>query len=742
MQSQPQQSYETNSYNGNNSYNQDYAQQQRSNVSGGGGQSAPQQYRKPYNSNYGGGNPAANQNAGQGYRGGQGNGSFRSENDGNWRTNGGASGGYSNQPQQMNSGGGYQGRSNYNNSGEGGNNYYNNNSGGFRQNNSYSNRNQSYSQNNYRNRNAFSNRAMYQNRGFDNGDWTQLEPPSEELERELFGANHTGINFEKYDDIPVEASGENCPSNIGSFDEINFTEIIKSNIKLSNYTRPTPVQKYAIPIIMSGRDLISVAQTGSGKTAAFLAPILNNIFLNGPPKNLPPQKYHGRNKQYPLCLVLAPTRELAVQIYNEALKLAYRSRVRPCVVYGGADHYQQINDLERGCQLLVATPGRLIDMIDRGAIGLECIKHLVLDEADKMLDMGFEPQIRKIVEQEKMPETGVRQTLMFSATFPKKVQELARAFLDNYIFLTVGRVGSTSENITQKIEWVNDEEKRSFLLDLLNMCGVQQNGPGTPDVLTLAFVETKKGANALEHFLEREGYPVSSIHGDRSQREREEALYNFRTGRTPILVATAVAARGLDIPNVKHVINFDLPNDIEEYVHRIGRTGRVGNLGLATSFFNEKNRNMACELIDLLNEANQETPEWLATIGKEVHHEQRFNRKPQQKRFGQGFGGRDYRYNNGGGYYNNNKNQNSGGQSYKMGGRPTNGYQQNNSYYQPPAQQNGYTDRNQYQSNGHQNSYVNGNAGYAPPMNGGGGGGYNQHANVRQQQPTDWWGPN
>ena len=350
---------------------------------------------------------------------------------------------------------------------------------------------------------------------------------------------------------------------------------------------------------------------------------------------MPAPKSYGRNKQYPLGLVLAPTRELAQQIHSESQKFAYRSRVRPCVVYGGADHYHQVSDLERGCQLLVATPGRLLDMIDRGVIGLECIKYLVLDEADKMLDMGFEPQIRKIVEEENMPGPGERQTMMFSATFPKKVQELARNFLDNYIFLAVGRVGSTSENITQKIEWVNEEEKRSFLLDLLSMSGVTTDpNSRSAEVLTLAFVETKKGANALEHFLDREGYPVSSIHGDRSQREREEALFHFRSGRTPILVATAVAARGLDIPNVKHVINFDLPNDIEEYVHRIGRTGRVGNLGLATSFFNEKNRNMACDLIELLNEANQETPEWLATIGKEVQNEQRQNRqnRPQQKR--------------------------------------------------------------------------------------------------------------
>lgn len=239
--------------------------------------------------------------------------------------------------------------------------------------------------------------------------------------------------------------------------------------------------------------------------------------------------------------------------------------------YGGSSVSDQMQDLDRGCHLLVATPGRLLDMIERGKISLEQCRYLVLDEADRMLDMGFEPQIRSILEKE-LPRTGDRQTLMFSATFPSQIQMLARDFLERYIFLAVGRVGSTSENITQKVVWVEEHEKRSSLLDLLN-------ATDTTEQLTLVFVETKKGADSLEDFLQNEGYPVTSIHGDRTQREREEALKNFRTGTTPILVATAVAARGLDIPHVKHVINFDLPSDVEEYVHRIGRTGRMGNLG-------------------------------------------------------------------------------------------------------------------------------------------------------------------
>ncbi|RWS14913.1 ATP-dependent RNA helicase DDX3Y-like protein [Dinothrombium tinctorium] len=445
--------------------------------------------------------------------------------------------------------------------------------------------------------NADGNRTYRSNGGrYDDSDWSQPLAKNDALERSLFGSGHTGINFDKYEDIPVEATGYQCPEHIECFTEVELTEIIRSNIELARYTRPTPVQKYAIPIVSYKRDLMACAQTGSGKTAAFLVPILNQIFENGPPKNMPPNRPGGRIKQYPLALVLAPTRELAVQIYEEACKFAYRSRVRPCVVYGGADPVQQMKDLDKGCHLLVATPGRLLDMTDRGKIGLEMVRFLVLDEADRMLDMGFEPQISRIVMDNNMPPVGERQTLMFSATFPKKVQELARRFLDNYIFLAVGRVGSTSENITQKVVWVDEIDKRSFLLDILNASGLKGDGACL----------------------------------------------------TPILVATAVAARGLDIPNVKHVINFDLPTDIEEYVHRIGRTGRVGNLGLATSFFNEKNRNMAVDLVELLSETNQDVPDWLSNIAKEVQNEQR---SANQRKYGSGgrkygsggFGSRDYR---------------------------------------------------------------------------------------------------
>ncbi|CAL7943765.1 unnamed protein product [Xylocopa violacea] len=472
-------------------------------------------------------------------------------------------------------------------------------------------------------------------------DWTIPTPRDERLEVELFGTGNTGINFSKYEDIPVEATGDNIPPHITSFDEVKLTEIIKNSITLAGYDKPTPVQKYAIPIIIGRRDVMACAQTGSGKTAAFLVPILNQIYESGP-RPPPSHTNVGKRKQYPLGLVLAPTRELATQIYDEARKFAYRSRMRPAVVYGGSNIIDQMRELDRGCHLLVATPGRLVDMLSRGKIGLHNCRYLVLDEADRMLDMGFEPQIRRIVQEDTMPPPGERLTLMFSATFPKEIQMLARDFLSNYIFLAVGRVGSTSENITQKIVWVEEHDKRSYLLDLLQAHNFTDP---SAESLTLVFVETKKGADMLEDYLHQMGYPVTSIHGDRSQREREDALRRFRAGKAPILVATAVAARGLDIPHVKHVINFDLPGDVEEYVHRIGRTGRMGNLGLATSFFNHKNHNLVRDLVSLLLEANQELPPWLDDMFSEARYAGSGSRRAgsTKGRFSSGFGARDYR---------------------------------------------------------------------------------------------------
>ena len=518
--------------------------------------------------------------------------------------------------------------------------------------------------------------SVVSNRGSGDGQWRDGKhipgPVNQRVERELFGVpndpskQQTGINFANYDDIPVEASGQGIPEPTNQFTNPPLDDHLLSNIKLANYKTPTPVQKYSIPIVMGGRDLMACAQTGSGKTGGFLFPILSQAFIHGPSATAPPaggMGYRSR-KAFPTSLILAPTRELVSQIFDEARKFAYRSWVRPCVVYGGADIGTQLRQMERGCDLLVATPGRLVDLIERGRISLGNIKYLVLDEADRMLDMGFEPQIRRIVEGEDMPPTQGRQTLMFSATFPRDIQMLARDFLKEYIFLSVGRVGSTSENITQKVEFVEDADKRSVLLDILHT-----HGAG----LTLIFVETKRMADSLSDFLINQNFPATSIHGDRTQREREKALEMFRNGRCPILVATAVAARGLDIPNVTHVVNYDLPTDIDDYVHRIGRTGRAGNTGLSTAFFNRGNRGVVRDLIELLKEAHQEVPIFLENIAREGAGFGGATRGRTGGGRGRGGATRDFRKMGGGGM--------GGGSGYNVGsggggfgGPPASGY--------------------------------------------------------------------
>ncbi|KAJ3331603.1 DEAD-box ATP-dependent RNA helicase [Blyttiomyces sp. JEL0837] len=486
-----------------------------------------------------------------------------------------------------------------------------------------------------------------------------VKPRDPHMESQLYGHQHSsGINFEKYDDIPVETSGHDVTEPITNFEESLLDELLKSNIKLANYNHPTPVQRHSVSIVTGGRDLMACAQTGSGKTAAFLLPILSQNFKDGPPAraNQPPGM---RRKVAPTTLILAPTRELALQIFEESRKFAYRSWVRPCVVFGGTPMIDQRRDLERGCDLLVATPGRLVDLIERGNVTLSSIKYLVLDEADRMLDMGFEPQIRRIVEKEDMGPPSTRQTLMFSATFPRNIQMLARDFLKDYVFLAVGRVGSTSENITQRIEYVEEDDKRSLLLDILHSDPtIEVAGHPQPN-LTLVFVETKRNADMLCNFLLQNSFPATSIHGDRTQKERIHALASFKTGKTPVLVATAVAARGLDIPNVTHVVNFDLPSDIDDYVHRIGRTGRAGNTGKATAFFNyTRDRNIVRELLELLTEAKQEIPPWLDNMRqgdsfggrRGGYGGGRGGRGGGRGGRGGSFGATDFRKENGGGY--------------------------------------------------------------------------------------------
>jgi ATP-dependent RNA helicase DDX3X len=307
-----------------------------------------------------------------------------------------------------------------------------------------------------------------------------------------------------------------------NFHALGLTEPLLRDLGHAGLSSPTPIQAQAIPPALAGRDVIGCAQTGTGKTAAFVIPMIERL-ATWP-------------KGEPQALILAPTRELALQILVTIEKLGRSTGIGATLIVGGADMQAQLRGLRQGPEIVVATPGRLLDHMWNGTINLAPVKILVLDEADRMLDMGFEPQIRRIVEGEDMPGVQNRQTLMFSATFPRDIQMLARDFLKDYVFLSVGRVGSTSENITQKVEYVEDMDKRSVLLDILHT-----HGAG----LTLIFVETKRMADSLSDFLINQNFPATSIHGDRTQRERERALEMFRNGRCPILVATAVAARGV-----------------------------------------------------------------------------------------------------------------------------------------------------------------------------------------------------
>ncbi|KAJ1426086.1 RNA helicase, DEAD-box type, Q motif [Sesbania bispinosa] len=505
--------------------------------------------------------------------------------------------------------------------------------------------------------------------GWDRGREREVNPfEDEDNEEQAFSEQeNTGINFDAYEDIPVETSGDNVPPPVNTFAEIDLGEALNQNIRRCKYVKPTPVQRHAIPISLAGRDLMACAQTGSGKTAAFCFPIISGI-MRGQPVQRPPR---GVRTVYPLALVLSPTRELSMQIHEEARKFSYQTGVRVVVAYGGAPINQQLRDLERGVDILVATPGRLVDLLERARVSLQMIRYLALDEADRMLDMGFEPQIRKIVEKMDMPPPGVRQTMLFSATFPKEIQRLASDFLSNYIFLAVGRVGSSTDLIVQRVEYVQESDKRSHLMDLLH--AQRANGVQGKQALTLVFVETKKGADSLEHWLCLNGFPATTIHGDRSQQERELALRSFKSGNTPILVATDVAARGLDIPHVAHVVNFDLPNDIDDYVHRIGRTGRAGKKGLATAFFNDNNASLARSLADLMQEANQEVPAWLSRYAARSSFGGGRNRRSGGGRFGSRDIRREGSFNRGASEYYNAGNS-SGGGGYGGSGGYAGGY--------------------------------------------------------------------
>jgi len=583
--------------------------------------------------------------------------------------------------------------------------------GGYHQGGGYHNNRRNWHGGNNWNRKKYQTFERRQNRNYGSGyDFSrgnsQAERerstiPDPDRERKLFGAlndSNQGINFERYDDIPVEMSGEECPHPINDFSTSMLSEVLLANVNRSKFLKPTPVQKYSIPIVLDGRDLMACAQTGSGKTAAFLLPSLHNLL-----KSVQPSLLSGRNPVFtPSCLVLAPTRELAQQTHLQAQRFLYLSGMRSCVIYGGAHINSQFHQMNGGVDVLVATPGRLYDMYDRQRLSLANVRILIMDEADRMLDMGFEPQIRQIVEECDMPPSNseFRQTLMYSATFPLEIQKLAQDFLNNYIFLAVGRVGSTTDFIKQEVEYVPDWAKPGKLLEFLPQFDGQR---------TLVFTQTKKGADELERFLTNQNFSCMVIHGDKNQRDRERALNQFRRGYIHILIATDVAARGLDIPDVKAVVQFDCPSHIDDYVHRIGRTGRCGNTGYALTFVNEGSRPILIDLANIIKESNQEVPQWYINMcGVVLHNNKKRGRfggrdirrgTGRDKNFGRKRQGGNNRHNHKHGRNNHNYRQNNynggsgGGPKHNYGGRPQNQHQQFGNVRQfqepqaPPQQQ-------------------------------------------------------
>lgn len=347
-----------------------------------------------------------------------------------------------------------------------------------------------------------------------------------------------------------------------TFDELNLSRNIQQALTDEGYKNPTPIQEQAIPVILDGTDLVGCAQTGTGKTAAFAIPILNSLHrIVGPVKKV----------KYIRTLVVTPTRELALQIGESFETYGKYTNVRQLTIFGGVNQTSQVDQLKKGVDVLIATPGRLLDLHKQGFINLDHLHHLVLDEADQMLDMGFINDVRKIIKL--TPDN--RQTLLFSATMPMAIRELADTFLTDPKYVAVAPISSTAERVKQQLYFVDKGDKRKLLYHLIRNENLSN---------LLVFTRTKHGADNVVKALKKNGVNAEAIHGDKSQNARVRALDGFKNKEVSVLVATDIAARGIDIENLPYVINFDLPNIPETYVHRIGRTGRAGNEGLAISF--------------------------------------------------------------------------------------------------------------------------------------------------------------
>jgi ATP-dependent RNA helicase RhlE len=353
-----------------------------------------------------------------------------------------------------------------------------------------------------------------------------------------------------------------------SFNDLNLIEPILKALRTEGYDTPTPIQEQAIPIVLKGQDLLGCAQTGTGKTAAFAIPILQLLYNKRPAE---PQANQRPQTPVIKTLILTPTRELAIQIHESFSAYGRHTGLRHAVIFGGVSQQSQVESLRRGIDILIATPGRLLDLMQQRFVNLQHLEIFVLDEADRMLDMGFVTDVRKILT--KLPPK--HQTLFFSATMPPEIQGLANNILTNPVKVEVTPVSSTAEKIEQAVYYVDKNNKPSLLNFVLRDKAIET---------VLVFTRTKHGADKIVRYLTNFRITAEAIHGNKSQNARQRALFNFKNRRTRVLVATDIAARGIDIDDLTHVINYDLPNIPETYVHRIGRTGRAGASGIALSF--------------------------------------------------------------------------------------------------------------------------------------------------------------
>lgn len=361
------------------------------------------------------------------------------------------------------------------------------------------------------------------------------------------------------------------------FEQLGLIEPILKALKEEGYEKPTPIQEQAIPVLLKEKDLLGCAQTGTGKTAAFAIPIL--------------QLLDGRERSRHIStLILTPTRELAIQINDSFRAYGRNLSIRTAVIFGGVSQHAQVQELRRGVDVLIATPGRLLDLMQQRIVSLEHINIFVLDEADRMLDMGFINDVKRIVS--KLPQQ--RQTLFFSATMPPEISKLAHTILKDPIRVEVTPVSSTAETVVQALYFVERNDKRKLLVHLLEDGKISR---------VLVFTRTKHGADKVVKDLHKAGIRAEAIHGNKSQQARQRALTNFKNCSTRVLVATDIAARGIDIDDLTHVINYDLPNIPETYVHRIGRTGRAGAMGIALSFVDAEEKEYLRDIHRLIKSA-------------------------------------------------------------------------------------------------------------------------------------------